>query len=232
MPLRQWIKSANFAIEGILHAAGSQRHVRYHFYSAAAALILSYVLGISRTEFLLVSLAVIIVLLAELLNTAVEAVVDLLSPEHSEKGRIAKDVAAGAVFITAFGAAVIGYLILSPPLFRAIREGLHVAKHPGEEIAVASIILVLIFVVMAKAYFGKGTFLRGGIPSGHAALAFSLWVVVTYSTGNPLASLCCFVLAAAIAASRVTCRIHTVWEAFLGGLVGALLTFLLYRIFL
>jgi diacylglycerol kinase (ATP) len=232
MPLRQWIKSANFAIEGILHAAKNQRHVRYHFYSAAAALILSYMLGISRTEFLLVSLAVIIVLLAELFNTAVEAVVDLLSPEHSEKARIAKDVAAGAVFITAFGAAVIGYLILSPPIFRSFREGFHIAKHPGEEVAVASTILVLIFVVIAKAYFGKGSFFRGGIPSGHAALAFSLWVVVTYSTGNPLASLCCFVLAAVVAASRVTCGIHTLWEVVLGGLAGAVLTFLLYQIFL
>ena len=49
MPLRQWIRSANYAIEGILHASRTQRHLRYHFFSAAAVLIISYILGISRT---------------------------------------------------------------------------------------------------------------------------------------------------------------------------------------
>lgn len=232
MPLKQWIKSANFAIEGILYAAKTQRHIRYHFYSAAAALILSYILGISRTEFLIISLAVITVLLAELFNTAVEAVVDLLSPEHSEKARVAKDVAAGSVFITALGAAVIGYIVLLPPVLRSFREGFRIAKHTGEEISVASFLLVLIIVVMAKAYFGKGTPLRGGIPSGHAALAFSVWVAVTYTTGSVIASIFCFFLAGAVAASRVTSGIHTIWEVVLGSAIGASITFMLFQIFL
>jgi len=83
MPLRQWIKSANHAIEGILHSAKTQRHVRYHFLSAAAVLFLSYLLGVSVTEFIVISLAVILVLLAEMLNSAIETVVDILSPEYS-----------------------------------------------------------------------------------------------------------------------------------------------------
>ncbi|TAL24023.1 MAG: diacylglycerol kinase family protein, partial [Nitrospirae bacterium] len=114
MPLRQWIKSANFAIEGILHAAKTQRHLRYHFYAAAAVLLISYILGVSRTEFLIISLSVIAVLLAEMFNTSIETLVDIISAEHSEKARIAKDIAAGAVLITAFGVAVVGYIILFP----------------------------------------------------------------------------------------------------------------------
>ncbi len=80
MPLRRWLKSANFAIEGILHGARTQRHLRYHFISAAVVLIMSYVLGVTRLEFILLSLAVILVLSAEMLNSAVEAIVDLVSP--------------------------------------------------------------------------------------------------------------------------------------------------------
>ena len=114
MPLRKWIKSADFAIEGILHAARTQRHLRYHFYSAAAVLLLSYVFGVSRTEFMIISLSVIAVLLSEMFNTAIEGIVDIISPNHSEKARIVKDIAAGAVFVTAFGAAVVGYIVLSP----------------------------------------------------------------------------------------------------------------------
>lgn len=231
MPSKKWIKSADFAVEGILYAVRTQRHVRYHFYSSAAVLILCYLLGISRTELLIVALAAITVLLAELLNTSIEAVVDLLSPDHSEKARVAKDVAAGAVLITAFGAAIIGYLVLSRPIFRSLREGFRVARHSGEDIAVAAFILVLILVVITKAYFGKGSPLRGGLPSGHSALAFSAWVVITYSTGNPLASAFGFVLASAVAASRVASRIHTVCEVIIGGAMGAFITFLLFKIF-
>ena len=231
MPLKRWIKSANFAIEGILHGTKTQRHLRYHLYSAAGILVLCYILGISRNDFLVIALMVIVVLVAELFNTAFETMVDMLSPDHSEKARITKDVAAGAVLTTAFGAAVIGYIVLMPYIRRGFQTGFHIAKHSGEDISIMAVILVLILVVITKAYLGKGTPLRGGIPSGHSALAFSLWVGVSYTTGNAFASVFSFVLAAVIAASRVTSRIHTVWEVVLGGAIGASLTFLLFQIF-
>jgi diacylglycerol kinase (ATP) len=231
MPFKRWVKSANFAIEGILHGTKTQRHLRYHFYSAAAVLILSYVLGITREDFLIIAITVIVVLLAELFNTAVETVVDLVSPRHSEKAKIAKDVAAGAVLITAFGAAVIGYIVLLPYIRDSFRTGFTIARHTGEEISVMAVVLVLILVVMTKAHFGKGKPLRGGLPSGHAALAFSIWVTITYTTDSALASFLSFVLAAIVAGSRVTSKIHTAWEVILGGLMGASVTFLLFRIF-
>ncbi len=229
--MRRWIKSANFAIEGILHGTRTQRHVRYHLYSAAFILILSYVLGISKNDFLIIALTVVVVLLAELLNTAMETLVDIVSPEHCEKARIAKDVAAGAVLTTAFGAAAIGYIILLPYLRDGLQKGFHVAKHSAEEISIMAVTLVMILVVVAKAYFGKGTPLRGGIPSGHSALAFSIWVVVVYTTGSLVASALCFIIAALIATSRVVSRIHTPWEVIVGGMMGALLTFILFAVF-
>lgn len=232
MPLKQWLKSANFAIEGILHAAGTQRHVRYHLFSAALVLLLSYLLGISRIEFLIITIAVITVLLAELFNTAIETVVDMISPEHNEKAKAVKDVAAGAVLITAFGAAIIGYLILSVPVLKAFHEGFHIAKHSAGDVALVALILVLILVVITKTYFGRGTPLKGGLPSGHAALAFSVWVTVTYLTSDITVTILCFLLAVLIASSRVSLKIHTVWEVVLGGLMGAAVTALLFSIFL
>lgn len=231
MPFRRWLKSANFAVEGVLHAAKTQRHVRYHFFTAAAVLILGYTLGVSRIEFLIISLAVIVVLLAEMFNTAIESIVDIVSPGHSEKARIAKDISAGAVLVTAFGAVVIGYIILSPYLEAVFHRGLHITKHSGEEIALIAFIIVLILVVITKAYFGKGLPLRGGMPSGHAALAFSVWVAITYITENFIVSLLCFVIAALISHSRVATGAHTIWEIVLGSLMGASVTFLLFRLF-
>lgn len=231
MPFRQWVKSVNFAIEGILHAARTQRHVRYHFYSAAAVLLLSYILGVSRTEFLIISLSVIVVLLAEMFNTAIETVVDILSPEHSDKARVIKDIAAGAVLITAFGVAVIGFIILFPYLRDSFKNGLYIAKHSKEEIAVISFIIIIILVVITKAYFGKGLPLRGGMPSGHAAFAFSVWVAITYITENFVVSLGCFILALIVAQSRVVTKAHSPWEVVLGSLMGTSVTFLLFRVF-
>ena len=231
MPLKKWVKSANFAIEGILHAAKTQRHLRYHFYSAAVVLLASYILGVSRTEFLIISLSVIAVLLAEMFNTSIEAIVDIISTEHNEKARIVKDIAAGAVFVTAFGVAVVGYIILFPYIRDVFNKGLYITKHSKEEIAIMSFILVLILVVITKATTGKGHPLRGGLPSGHAALAFSVWVAITYITESFITSILCFTLAVLIAQSRIIRKIHTRWEVILGSLMGALVTFLLFRLF-
>jgi len=232
MPFRKWLKSTNFAIEGILHAAKTQRHLRYHFYSAAAVLLLSYIIGVSRTEFLIISLSVIAVLLAEMFNTAIETVVDILSPEHTEKARIAKDIAAGAVLVTAFGVAVIGYIILFPYLRESFHTGIRITKHSKEEIALIAIIIVLILVLITKSYVGKGHPLKGGMPSGHAAFAFSVWVATTFITENFIASLLSFIIAVIVAHSRVAVKAHKVREVVLGGLIGASVTFLLFLIFL
>ncbi|MEC4676342.1 MAG: diacylglycerol kinase [Nitrospirota bacterium] len=231
MPLRRWLKSANFAIEGILHGVKTQKHLRYHFISAAIVLFTGYILGVSRTEFILISLAVIIVLSAEMLNSAIESIVDLISPEYSENARIAKDLAAGAVLIAAFGAAILGYIVLFPYIKSVFHDGIYIAKHSGEEISLIAFILVLILVIMTKTYFRKGEPLRGGMPSGHSALAFSVWVSVTYTTENFLSSLLCFILAVLIAQSRVATRVHDAWEVIIGALMGSFLTFLLFRIF-
>jgi diacylglycerol kinase (ATP) len=231
MPFREWIKSANYAIEGILHGARTQKHLRYHFLSAAAVLFFSYLVGVSNIELIIIALAVILVLGAEMMNSAIEAVVDILSPEHSEKARIAKDIAAGAVLITAFGAAVLGYFVLFPYVKTIFSDGFHIAKHSKEEISVIAFILVLIGVVITKAYFGKGLPLRGGMPSGHSALAFSVWVSVTYISENAFISIFSFLLSAWIAQSRVAVKAHSWLEVVLGGLMGALFTFILFRIF-
>jgi len=231
MLFRRWWRSANFAIEGILHAAKTQRHLRYHYFSAAAVLLLSYVLGVSRMEFLIIALSVIAVLLAEMFNTAIETLVDMVSPEQSEKARVAKDISAGAVLVTVCGVAIIGYIILFPYLREAFDTGISITKHSKEEIALIAFIIVLILVIITKAYFGKGLPLRGGMPSGHAALAFSAWVATTYITENFVASLLSFAIAVIIAQSRVGVGAHTIWEVVLGSLMGASVTFLLFRIF-
>ncbi|MDA8388142.1 MAG: diacylglycerol kinase [Nitrospiraceae bacterium] len=229
--LNDWFRSAGFAIEGILHAAKTQRHLRYHFYAAFFVLFLSFLLGVSRTEFLVISVSVILVLLAEMLNTAIEATVDIISPELNEKARIAKDIAAGTVLITSCGVAVVGVIILYPYMEGLFASGFRIARHSGPDTALLAIVFVLIAVVLLKARFAVGRTLSGGMPSGHAALAFSAWVSITYLTGNFMASALGFILAFAVARSRTRRKIHKPIEVIAGGALGAVITFFFFRLF-
>ncbi len=231
MPLRKWVKSTNYAIEGILHAVKTQRHLRYHFYAAILALLLSFILGVSKNEFIAISIVVLIVLSAEMLNTAIEATVDILFKEYDKRAKAIKDIAAGAVLITAIGAAVIGYIILMPYFKRVFHGALNIAEQTGEDTAIIALILVLIMVIITKAFFGKGKPLRGGMPSGHAAVAFSVWVAITLISSSAIVSLLVLILAILIAQSRVSVGIHRPWEVILGAMLGSAITISLFKLF-
>jgi len=231
MPLRKWIKSANHAIEGILHAAKTQRHVRYHLYSAIFILILSFVLGIKWSEFAILVILSVVVLSVEMLNTAIESITDVLFKEYDQSAKAIKDIAAGAVLVTAIGAVIIGYIILFEPVKNFFYSGLNVAKHAGGDVAVVALVVVLILVVITKAFFGKGEPLRGGMPSGHAAVSFSIWIAVTLISESFMPSLLVFALAVIIAQSRVSVGAHKPLEVVAGALLGIAVTFLLFKVF-
>ena len=231
MPLRRWIKSTNHAIEGILHAAKTQRHMRYHFFTAILILIVSFSIGISWAEVVILITLSIIVLSVEMLNSALETITDILFREYDEKAKRIKDMAAGAVLITAIGAAVIGFVILFEPVKNFFYNGLNIAKHAKSDVAVVSLIVVLIMVVLTKSFFGKGQPLRGGMPSGHAAISFSMWVAVTMISESFVPSLLVFIMAVVIAQSRVSTGAHRPLEVVVGALLGITVTFLLFKIF-
>lgn len=232
MPLRKWVESANYAIEGILHAAKTERHLRYHFYAAVLILLLSLILGITRSEFIAIAIVAIIVLSVEMLNTAIEATVDIIFKEYDNRAKIIKDIAAGAVLTASIGAAVVGYIIFLPYLKNTFENGLKIAKHSGEDIAIISFVVLLILVIITKTFFGKGSPLRGGIPSGHAAVAFSIWAAVTFLTEAFLPSFLVLILAVLVAQSRVSIGVHKPWEVILGALLGSVVTFFLFKLFL
>jgi len=232
MPLRKWVESANYAIEGILHAAKTERHLRYHFYAAVLILLLSLILGITRSEFIAIAIVAIIVLSVEMLNTAIEATVDIIFKEYDNRAKIIKDIAAGAVLTASIGAAVVGYIIFLPYLKNTFENGLKIAKHSREDVAIISFVVLLILVIITKTFFGKGSPLRGGMPSGHAAVAFSIWVAVTFLTEAFLPSFLILILAVLVAQSRVSIGVHKPWEVILGALLGSVVTFFLFKLFL
>lgn len=231
MPLRRWIKSANHAIEGILHAVKTQKHMQYHLYASILVLITAFVLGVRGTNFVLLVTLATLVIAVEMINTAVEIITDILFKEYDPRAKAIKDTAAGAVLVATIGAVLIGYTILFEPIKKFFYEGLDIATRSDPEIAIVALVVVLILVVITKSFSGKGEPLRGGMPSGHSAISFSIWTALTIMTGNFMVSMFVFIMAVFIAQSRVTVGIHKPWEVILGALLGTTVTFLLFRIF-
>jgi diacylglycerol kinase (ATP) len=114
--IKKLIRSFGYAFKGIKYAAITQLNFRVHLVATLLALYMGYSLNINRNEWQWIILCITLVLVAELINTAIETLTDLVSPQFNEKAGQVKDVAAGAVVITALFALVTGLIIFLPKL--------------------------------------------------------------------------------------------------------------------
>jgi diacylglycerol kinase (ATP) len=223
--------SFNDAIEGIIYAVKSQFNMKVHIAVAVLVLVASILLSVSRMEFLLVLIAVCIVLVTEMFNSALELTLDFIVDRYHPLARLIKDMAAGAVFIASACAVFIGYVVFFPRLKSPMLTILvRVHQSPGH-VAVVALLLTFIFVVIAKAAYGRGTPLRGGMPSGHAALAFAVWTFLSILFMNPLITALVFILAILIAQSRIVSGEHNLLEVFSGAMLGVGVALLCFWIF-
>lgn len=109
-------RSFGFALAGIDHAWRTQPHMRLHAGLALLALTLAWALSLTPPEWAVLLAMITLVLVLELLNTAVEAAVDLASPDYHPLAKVAKDVTAGAVLVAAIGAVLIAVALFVPRL--------------------------------------------------------------------------------------------------------------------
>jgi diacylglycerol kinase len=108
------------ALEGICCVVSEERNVRIHLVITAVVIALGMWLNLTTIEWALIVVAIALVLVGEMLNTVVERVIDLITPKEHPLAKCSKDVAAGAILVASIAAAIIGLLILGPPLWRQI----------------------------------------------------------------------------------------------------------------
>ena len=111
------VKSFGFAFAGLAHLLRTQRNARIHVVIGTIACGLSAWLRISRVEWAVLIFTIALVIILEGLNTAVEAAIDLASPDIHPLAKSAKDLAAGMVLVAAIASVAVGLLILGPPLW-------------------------------------------------------------------------------------------------------------------
>lgn len=117
--MKKFIRGFYFAFCGLAYAFKTQLNFRVHCVAVIIISLLSFYLNLSSSEWLWMIAAMALVLITELMNTSIEALVDLVSPEHNKKAGIAKDVAAAMVLLSAFTAVLIGIIILLPKMIDA-----------------------------------------------------------------------------------------------------------------
>jgi diacylglycerol kinase (ATP) len=219
--------SFNYAVEGIVHVLRTQRNMRIHFIAAIAVLVLALIVDVSRLELIALLLAIAFVLIAEMVNTAIEAAVDVASTSFDPMAKLAKDIGAGAVLI--------GYLVFSGAVAEESANLLDRLSEAPAELTLVALTLTVALVIALKALAGRGTPLRGGWPSGHSALAFGGWMAVTLVLADFehqfLVSTLALLMALLVAQTRIEAGIHSTLEVVAGGLLGALVTLGIFQVF-
>jgi diacylglycerol kinase (ATP) len=233
---RPLVQSFNFAFEGVIHTLATQRNMRIHFTAAAVAMFACLWLGVTRTEFALVIFAASFVIAAEMLNTAVEAAIDVATTSFNPLAKVAKDVAAGAVLVATFNAIAVGYLIFASKLGNPSSELLLAVRDAPVHITFIALVLTLLATIALKVVSGRdGTPLRGGWPSGHAGIAFAAWMAIAFVTAGTtygtLVAALTFVLALLVCHTRVEAGVHTTGEVIAGAIVGSSVTLLVFQLF-
>src|ERR687884_2018215 len=177
-------ESFNYAIEGVVHVLRTQRNMRIHFAVAVAVLAIAAAVGVTKLELIALLISIAFVLIAEMINSAIEGAIDVATTAFDPMAKLAKDIAAGAVLIATIVAVAVGYLVFADRIGKRSTELLDKLRDAPAALTLIALFLTIILVIAVKAWTGRGTPLRGGLPSGHAAIAFAGWVATTYITGN------------------------------------------------
>ena len=221
----------------------TQKHVRSQMFMVVLVFMLSFTVHLSTLEFLFVLSAVCLVMLAELFNTAIEVVVNMITLDYHPLAKIAKDVAAAGVLMASFYAVIVGggvFLFSNTRLVTLFHNKEHLPhmlanffthiehldiKHPSPVVVVLLCFSVLsILVALGKSRKSHGSILQGGAVSGHTAVAFMLSTAIAiYSDFKLIITVLAIVLALLVAQSRVEGKIHTLTEVLWGAVFAIVL---------
>lgn len=223
------VVSFRHAAEGIAHAFRTQRNMRFHTAAFAAMFLAGMVLRLPRMEMIALVFVCALVLISELFNTAIEAAVDMITDRYHPAAKFVKDIAAGAVLVSAITAAVVGCIIFLGALDLEVsrQRMLYPSTIPQ---FVGAFLLLMVLVLVLKVTAGKGTLLYGGAISGHTAVAFFMATAVVVLAPHLWVGVLAYGIAALVGQTRVEAKAHTVREVVVGAIAGTVAVLLLLRV--
>lgn len=230
MEPRKWIRNFRYAYEGIQYALSSQRHMKFHFTVSVFVLLFAMLLRLSKLDILFILASITLVIVMEMINTAVEKTVDLAMPDRHPLAKIAKDVAAGAVLVTAVFAVAVGAIVFYEPVDTLLREWRmqHISLSAGMVVAFVALVLILIIAIQVRLSGKSGTAWR---PSLIAAVSFAIATLICLVSGESLVILLSVLLCVIFVIVLVDKTDRSIVSLLLGGATGSLITLLCYSLF-
>ena len=226
------VNSFNHAINGIVHAFRIEKNLKIHFIVAVAVIIAAILTHVTRFELIALVLCIAFVIFAEMINTAVEAVCNMLSNRYNEFIRIAKNVSAGAVLVAAGASVIVGYLVFYRKIYSFSLVSLDYLSNLPVHITVSALVVLLFAVILIKSFYIKkrGSYVQGGMPSGHTAFAFALFAAIALTSADIVPSIFAAVIAVVVAESRMETKVHTLTEVLMGALLGVAITIIVFKL--
>ena len=219
------------AINGIIYATTTQGNIKKQLIIAVLVVIVSLFFELSKAEFLIFMFTIILILFAEMVNTAIETVVDLYTDLYHPKAKIAKDVAAGGVVITTINAVIVAYFLFFDKISNIGLQFIRNVANSPIHLAFTAIIIVIIGILslIAIATTNKHKLLnKKFMPSGHAALAFAANTIIWLVTDNVVILTLSLVMAILVSESRVESKTHRLSEVVFSSCVGIITVLVIY----
>jgi diacylglycerol kinase (ATP) len=212
---RSLLWSFDYAIQGIVYALRTQRNMRLHALAAIVVLVAALFFRIGGLELVALLFAISLVFIET----------------YEPMAKIAKDVAAGGVLIASLNAVAVGYVVFFGRLTPVAQTLMTRIGSSSPALTLIALALTALTVLVLKAATHEATFVRGGWPSGHTALAVATATAVGYATQSAKAMLLAMFIAALVGQSRVETEAHTIPQTVLGALLGFLLTTAVFQVF-
>lgn len=230
---KNFIQACNNAINGIVYCATTQTNITKELIIGTIVMILSLFYDFTTAEFLCLTFAVFFVIFAEMVNTAIETVVDLYIDVYHPKAKIAKDVGAGAVVLSAINAVIVAYfLFVKETDFSKINNSIFSSMvASNSNLTFVSIILVVIAVLLFKSIaFSKkkiGNKEIKYVPSGQSTIAFALLTAIWINSQNAIVFTLSLLLAILVAGNRINDK-NSLGEVIFGSFMGILIVLMVY----
>lgn len=228
-----FIEACKNAVNGIVYCASTQTNIRKQLVLGTIVMILSLFYDFTSAEFLCLTFAVFFVIFAEMINTAIETIVDLIVDVYNPKAKIAKDVGAGAVVLAAINAIIVAYFLFfkEAKITRMSNSILAAVVSSPSHLAFVGIILTLIAIIVMKSAIETRKDKTGMeikfIPSGQVALAFAILTAIWINSQNAIVFCLALVLSILVAGNRMN-DTRTFAEVCFGAFMGMLIVLLVY----
>ena len=218
------------AASGILSATQSERNIRIQFVLITVALILGIIFKLNRVELILLVVSIFFIIFAEMINTAIEAIVDLYTTEFHPKAKIAKDVGAGAVVMASINAIIVGYFLF----FEKIANfGLKYIVSWSTSNPLTYFILLIattLILIVAFKLISKKVFNDRFIPSGQALASTSVFMAIWSQTKNEIIISSALIMVMLVCLNRISSDRRTLWEVAVGAALGILIAIVVYSV--